>query len=112
MCTQNVLLIKLILVLLLTLPAAARITYVDATDGEAGNTTLADGGVFQAADVGTAGSGVDGLWRFRSGYANAGTIFEAGGSWEGNNTEDCPRLVTTVEVPENDYEVKIRNLFK
>jgi hypothetical protein len=60
-----------------------------------------------ADDPGTAGSGADGLWRGRQ-FANGATIFEAGGSWEDDlNTEDCPRLVTSIEVPENDYMVYV-----
>jgi subtilisin family serine protease len=86
-------------------PAAPKITYVDATDGEAGNTSLATGEVFTSVDVGTSGSGADGLWRWRE-FANSATIFESGGDWAGDgNTEDCPRLVTLVEVPEGDYNV-------
>jgi len=92
-------------------PAIPNITYVDATDASdpnvAANTTLATGEVFTADDPGTAGSGADGLWRKRA-YANSGTIFEAGGSWEGNgNTEDCPRLMTSVDVPEDKYDVYV-----
>jgi len=86
---------------------SAGIVYVDATEGEGGNTTLATGGVFEAVDVGTGGSGADGLWRWRA-FSNEGTIYEAGGSWEADlNTEDCPRLVTSIEVPEGDYVVYV-----
>jgi len=85
--------------------AGPEIVYVDAADGEVGNTTLATGEFFMAVDVGTGGSGADGLWRWRA-FANSGTIFESGGDWAGDgNTEDCPRLVTLVEVPEGDYNV-------
>jgi hypothetical protein len=86
---------------------ALRIVYVDATDGETGNTALAAGGVFTAVDVGTTGSGVDDFWRIRA-FANEGTIFESGGDWASNiNTEDYPRLVTMVAVPEDDYNVYV-----
>jgi hypothetical protein len=86
---------------------SAKIVYVDATEGEAGNTMLATGEVFTAVDVGTSGSGADDLWRWRA-FANSGTIFESGGDWAGDgNTEDCPRLVTTVDVPEDDYNVYV-----
>jgi hypothetical protein len=86
-------------------PSLKGIVYVDATDGEYGNTTLATGEVLVAPDPGTVGSGADGLWRIRC-FANEGTIFDAGSSWETNgNTEDCPRLVTSVTVPENTYAV-------
>ncbi|MBN2180905.1 MAG: hypothetical protein JW715_03240 [Sedimentisphaerales bacterium] len=80
-----------------------KIVYVDATDGQAGNTILATGEVLIAGDPGTTGSGADGLWRKR-GFGN-GTIFESGGDWGGNNTEDCPRLMTSVEVLEGNYHV-------
>jgi len=87
--------------------ASAGIIYVDATDGDLGNTALAAGGVFTSVDVGTTGSGADDLWRVRV-FANAGTIFESGGDWAGDgNTEDCPRLVTMVAVPEDDYNVYV-----
>ena len=82
--------------------APPRIIYVDATEGEAGNTTLATGEIFTStAD----GSGSDNLWRGRA-FGNSATIFESGGQYgETANTEDCPRLMTFVDVPENDYEV-------
>jgi hypothetical protein len=103
--------IYLTFVLVLSLVCAsytsAGIVYVDATDGEGGNTTLATGEVLVADDPGTAGSGADGLWRGRQ-FANGATIFEAGGSWEADlNTEDCPRLMTTVEVEEAAYVVYV-----
>ncbi|MGB2866760.1 MAG: hypothetical protein WBC05_25740, partial [Sedimentisphaerales bacterium] len=84
---------------------SAKIVYVDATEGEAGNTILATGEIFTSVDVGTSGSGADDLWRGRA-FANSGTIFESGGDWAGDgNTEDCPRLLTTIDVPEGDYNV-------
>jgi hypothetical protein len=103
--------IYLTFVLVLSLVCAsytsAGIVYVDATNGEGGNTTLATGEVLVADDPGTAGSGADGLWRGRQ-FANGATIFEAGGSWEADlNTEDCPRLMTTVEVEEAAYVVYV-----
>ncbi len=87
----------------------AKITYVDATDGETGNTKLASGEVFKAT---TANSGMDNRWRLRTGFANppgSGTIYEAGGTYgETVNTEDCPRLVTTVSgLPEDTYKVYV-----
>lgn len=88
---------------------ADKITYVDATDGEKGNTKLAAGGVF----VPTAeNSGGDNLWRLRTGFANSSTIYEAGGTLvdanDVNNTEDCVRLVTTVSgLPEGTYKVYV-----
>jgi hypothetical protein len=81
-----------------------RIYYVDATEGETGNTMLATGEVFTSTED---GSGSDNLWRGRA-FANSGTIFESGGQYgETVNTEDCPRLMTSVEVPENDYNVYV-----
>ncbi len=85
-------------------PAEPKIVYVDATDGEGGNTTLATGEVLIADDPGTVGSGSDDLWRGRV-FANEGTIFESAGDWSGANPEDCPRLVTNVDVPEGSYDV-------
>ena len=102
MCKRTLIFIAVISVLSLTWPAAARITYVDANEGEAGNTTLASGETFNSTDD---GSGSDNLWRGRA-FGNGATIFESGGVYDATaNTEDCPRLMTTVEVPEDDYEV-------
>jgi hypothetical protein len=71
--------------------AAEKITYVDATDGNTGNTKLAAGGAFTPT---TENSGTDNLWRLRTGLANSGTAYEAGGLYgDANNPEDCPRLV-------------------
>lgn len=81
-----------------------KIIYVDATDGETGNTTLATGEIFTA----TGGNdGTDGLWRPRA-FGNSATIFEANGATNGNpNDEIVPRLNTTIQVPENDYDVYV-----
>jgi hypothetical protein len=96
--------------LVYTTCVSAGIVYVDATDASdpnvAADTALATGEVFTADDPGTRGSGADGLWRKRA-FSNGGTIFEAGGDWGGNNSEDCPRLMTSVEVPEGNYEVSM-----
>jgi len=82
----------------------AKIVYVDATEGEAGNTLLATGETFTSTED---GSGSDNLWRGRV-FANSGTIFESGGQYgDTANPEDCPRLMTLVDVPENDYEVYV-----
>jgi hypothetical protein len=85
---------------------AEKITYVDANSGEKGNTKLASGGVFTPT---TENSGTDNLWRLRTGLANSGTIYEAGGTFsETANTEDCPRLVTTISgLPEGTYKVYV-----
>ena len=71
---------------------AAPITYVDATDGAAGNTALAAGGVWTAA-VDPAATGTDNLWRKRS-FGNGASVFETSG--QGTPTDDAQRLVTTV----------------
>jgi len=106
MCKRLIFSVLVLLFAFVTYTSAG-IVYVDATDGDLGNTALAAGGVFTAVDVGTSGSGADGLWRVRA-FANAGTIFESGGDWAGDgNTEDCPRLVTMVAVPEDDYNVYV-----
>ncbi len=86
-----------------------KITYVDATDGNKGNTKLAAGGVFTPT---IENSGSDNLWRLRTGLANSGTIYEAGGTFvdanDVNNTEDCPRLATMVSgLPEGTYKVYV-----
>jgi hypothetical protein len=101
----------LVLALVFTTGVSAGIVYIDATDASdpnvAVNTTLATGEDLVADDPGTAGSGADGLWRGRA-FANGGTIFESGGSWEADlNTEDCPRLMTSIDVEEGSYDVYV-----
>lgn len=81
-----------------TTAAAPKITYLDATTGVGGNTALAAGGVFTPS---TAASGTDGLWRLRTLGHNA-TAFESGGDIStagnaaGGNSENSPRLATTI----------------
>lgn len=98
----------LVLAIAAATSAAEKITYVDATSGEAGNTKLAAGGVFNPV---TDASGGDNLWRERAfgSPAGAGTIYEAGGQYgDANNPEDCPRLETTVSgLPEGTYKVYV-----
>ena len=94
-----------VLSLLCTSYTSAGIVYVDAAGGEGGNTTLATGEIFEPVEVGSGGSGVDGLWRIRPDFANGGTIIESRGDWGADNSEDCPRLMTSVDVPEGDYKV-------
>lgn len=102
MCKHTIFTPILILTLLLALPVSAgSIIYVDVTEGETGNTTLATGEILQSTSD---ASGTDNLWRSRA-FGNASTILEAGGDNDGSNTEDCPRLMTSVVVPEGDYEV-------
>ncbi len=79
----------------------AQITYVDATDGAGGNTSLAAGGVFTATTTGTTTN-----WFKRSGAGtyNGNTIFETNGPSSG--VQDGPRLVTTVTgLPAGTYNV-------
>jgi hypothetical protein len=71
---------------------AAAITYVDATDGAAGNTALAAGGVWTAAAV----RDTDGHWAKRTGLANGSTVFESNGNPSAAPGEDAERLVTTI----------------
>lgn len=73
--------------------SAAPITYVDATDGAAGNTALAVGGVWTAA-VDPAATGTDNLWRRRS-FGNGASIFETSGQGA-PPSDDAQRLVTTI----------------
>jgi hypothetical protein len=108
MCKRVI--ISCCLVLAMVVPAAAapaeKITYVDANHGMTGNTKLASGEVFTPT---VENSGSDNLWRLRTGLANNGTIYEAGGLFgDANNPEDCPRLVTTVSgLPEGTYKVYV-----
>jgi hypothetical protein len=98
----------LVLAMVVMASAAEKITYVDATHGEAGNTKLAAGGVFNPVSYQW---GADNFWQVRplGNPAGAGTIYEAGGQYgDANNPEDCPRLVTTVSgLPEGTYKVYV-----
>jgi len=61
MCKKFVYLISfLLLSFAFTNYVSAGIIYVDATDGEAGNTQFVTGEVFAPTDPGTSGSGADG----------------------------------------------------
>lgn len=77
------------------------ITYVDATSGVAGNTTLANGDVFSPPVNGT--TGADNNWEERTVYGSSGNIFEAGGE----TAEDAPELRTTINglVPGANYSL-------
>jgi fibronectin type 3 domain-containing protein len=89
-------------VLAMTLSASAQyaITYVDATDGASGNTTLTNGAVWTPLTSG--GSSGDGVW-LRRAFGNANTIYESTGS---GTTDDANRLLTTVtNVPSGTYEI-------
>ncbi len=115
---------KKLIIVCITLTAAAiasaeKITYVDAAHGPTGNTTLANGGGFDldpnygaglTADV----SGSDNLWRLREdptwGNGPTGSVYESGGQYSGSgtdNTEDCPRLKTSISVPDGTYDVYV-----
>ena len=85
---------------LLTTIASAAITYVDATEGAGGNTTLINGSQFNS----TAAAGDDGLWRGRA-FGNGATIFEAD-AFDGSN-EDAHMLVTSISglTPGASYNV-------
>jgi hypothetical protein len=77
--------------------ASAAITYVDATDGAAGNTAVAPsagGGVFTPSGaLNNQGPASDGLWDVR-GFGNGTTIYQNVGT--GANTDNAQRLVTSV----------------
>jgi len=82
---------------------ATPITYVDATDGAAGNTALASGGTWTAASV----RDTDGHWAKRTGIANGSTVFESNGNPSAAPGEDAERLVTTISglTPSNSYNL-------
>src|SRR5262249_38368208 len=71
-------------------PANPIITYVDATSGAGGNTTLADGSTFSPPLNGT--TGADNNWEQRTVFGSSGNIFEAGGE----ASENAPELRTTI----------------
>lgn len=108
MCKRVIISSCLVFAVVAAASAAEKITYVDANDGNKGNTRLAAGGVFAPT---TENSGSDFLWRLRTGLANSGTVYEAGGTFSDPptaNTEDCPRLATTVSgLPEGTYKVYV-----
>jgi hypothetical protein len=72
------------------LPPVQPITYVDATSGVSGNTTLADGSTFSPPLNGT--TGTDNDWEQRTVFGSGGNIFESGGE----AVEDAPELKTTI----------------
>ena len=66
------------------------LTYVDATSGVGGNTTLANGATFSPPlNTSTAG---DNLWKQRTVFGSSGNIFEAGG----DGVENAAELRTTI----------------
>jgi len=122
MC-KKLIVLCLMLAATATIASASKITYVDATHGATGNTTVkAVGGttygLFDVAENGGTGlrpatdarNGTDNLWWLRKGLANPignGTVYESRGSYsQQGNTEDSPRLCTTVTgLPEGTYKV-------
>lgn len=83
-------------------PAQGDVTYVDATAGVGGNTTLADGSVFTPPLNGT--TGADNLWEQRTTFGSGGNIFEAGGE---NAAENAPELKSTLSglTPGGSYKI-------
>jgi hypothetical protein len=71
-------------------PLTGAVTYVDATSGVGGNTTLANGTVFNPPLNVT--NGADQNWEQRTPFASSGNIFESGGE----ASEDAPELRMTL----------------
>ncbi|WP_308989976.1 BNR-4 repeat-containing protein [Roseibacillus persicicus] len=74
-------------------PLQGQITYLDATAGSGGNTTLSVGNLFSPPQNGTTGQDND--WEQRSTFGSGGTIFESSGEG-GAIPEDAPELRTTI----------------
>ncbi|MCO6047972.1 hypothetical protein NG895_29065 [Aeoliella sp. ICT_H6.2] len=98
-------------VLLFTLwahQAQALITYVDATEGPSGNTTLLDGTEWNAQQANSIGA-LDNEWQLR-GFANNGTVYGASvvSGWStGDPTENAHMLRTTITglTPGTPYDI-------
>ena len=90
--------------LLLLSSLNAQITYVDATTGAGGNTTLADGSAYTPPVNGT--TGADNQWEQRTPFGSGGTISESGGE---NVTENAPELRTKLSglTPGTEYTVRV-----
>ncbi len=90
--------------LLLVGSLRAQITYVDATSGAGGNTTLADGSTFTPPLNGT--TGADNNWEQRTTFGSGGAIHESGGE---NVAENAPELRTKLGglTPGTEYTVRI-----
>jgi hypothetical protein len=92
-------------------PNADRFTYVNAT---LANTDIVGGGPdssWASGDDGTTGGTVangsatgDGLWRYRSEFGGNG-IWEASSS--PNELENAPEIVTSVDLPDGAYSVRV-----
>jgi hypothetical protein len=85
------LLLKSTLAAALVTASPAAVTYVDATSGAGGNTTLANGSTFTPPLNGT--TGADNNWEQRTVFGSSGNIYEAGGE---NVTENAPELRTAI----------------
>ncbi|MCU0796747.1 MAG: BNR-4 repeat-containing protein [Akkermansiaceae bacterium] len=68
----------------------ADLTYLDATTGTSGNTTLANGSTFTPPGNGT--TGADNNWELRTGFANSSSILEA----SGETSENAPEIRTRI----------------
>ncbi len=84
-------LVKTSLAAALVSASPAAVTYVDATSGAGGNTTLANGSTFTPPLNGT--TGADNNWEQRTTFGSGGNIFESGGE---NVTENAPELRTMI----------------
>lgn len=84
--------------------ASAQYLYLDATSGAAGNTTLADGSLFNPPLNGT--TGADNDWEQRTVLGSGGNVFESGGE---NVTENAPELRTLITglTPGASYSVYV-----
>jgi hypothetical protein len=69
----------------------AAFTYLDASAGLSGNTTLANGSTFTPPLNGT--TGTDNNWEQRTTFGSGGNIFEAGGE---QFTENAPEIRTVI----------------
>ena len=87
--------------------AHAAVTYVDATSGIGGNTTLSGGGTFDPPLNGTTGQ--DDNWEQRTTFGSGGNIYEAAG--EGTATENAPELRTTIGGLTAGQEYRVYALF-
>jgi hypothetical protein len=91
--------------LLSALPLAAQITYVDATSGSGGNTTLTNGTQWNPLTSG--GSAGDGVWLRRTVFGNSGTIFENSGSGTTTSDDAHPLLTSVSGLEDNTYDVYV-----
>ena len=87
--------------------ARAAVTYVDATSGAGGNTTLSDGSTFAPPLNGTTGQ--DDNWEQRTVFGSGGNIYESAG--EGTATENAPELRTTLGGLTAGQEYRVYALF-